>query len=124
MRSRRSTRPFRADRNRVACRCCSWILMVRRRFFSAVSNHETRGYPSRRAQERAPQDEAKDRCGEPPRAITHIGCLFSDLVVAGQLSFLEASPDSIISAEFSIDPATRRSKAGQRPIAVTREEIS
>jgi hypothetical protein len=66
-----------------------------------------------------------DRRGRPPRAITHIGCLFSDLVVAGQLSFLEPSPDSIISTEFSIDPATRRSRqAGQRSVAVTREEIS
>jgi hypothetical protein len=36
--------------------------------------------------------------GKPPRAIAHIGCLFSDLVVTGQLSLFAASPDSIISA--------------------------
>jgi drug/metabolite transporter (DMT)-like permease len=34
------------------------------------------------------------RCGNPPRAIAHIGVLFSDLADAGQLSFLGASPDS------------------------------
>jgi hypothetical protein len=34
--------------------------------------------------------------GKPRRAITHIGCLFSDLVVTGQLSFFAASPDSKI----------------------------
>jgi len=39
-----------------------------------------------------------DSCCKPPRAIAHIGCLFSDLVVTGQLSFLECSPDSIIFA--------------------------
>src|ERR1700727_2428832 len=31
----------------------------------------------------------------PPRAIAHIGFLFSDLVVTGQLSFFGGSPDSI-----------------------------
>jgi hypothetical protein len=35
-------------------------------------------------------------CGEPPRAITHIRCLFSVLVDDGTLSFFAASPDSII----------------------------
>jgi hypothetical protein len=30
------------------------------------------------------------------RAIAHIGCLFSDLVDAGQLSFFDGSPDSIL----------------------------
>jgi hypothetical protein len=34
------------------------VLMVRRRLFGAVSNHDdVRGHPSRRAQERAPLDE-------------------------------------------------------------------
>jgi drug/metabolite transporter (DMT)-like permease len=33
---------------------------------------------------------------EPPRTIAHIGFLFSDLVVTGQLSFFSRSPDSII----------------------------
>jgi hypothetical protein len=52
------------------------------------------------------------------RAIAHIGCLFSDLVDAGQLLFFGRSPDSIISAEFNRDTATRRSRqAGQCPIA-------
>ena len=61
-----------------------------------------------------------DSRGQPPRAIAHIGCLFSDLVVTAQLSFLAASPDSIIPPEFDIDPAPRRSRqAGQRFIAVT-----
>ncbi len=50
-------------------------------------------------------------CGEPPRAIAHIGFLFSGLVDDGQLSFFGRSPDSIISApEFDLDPATRRSR--------------
>jgi hypothetical protein len=35
-------------------------------------------------------------CGEAPRAITHIGCLFSVLVDHPALSFLKSSPDSII----------------------------
>jgi hypothetical protein len=35
-------------------------------------------------------------CGEPPRAITHIGCLFSVLVDHAALSFFKISPDSII----------------------------
>jgi hypothetical protein len=54
-----------------------------------------------------------------PRAIAHIGFLFSDLVDDRQLSFFSRSPDSIISApEFNRDPATRRSRqAGQRSIA-------
>jgi drug/metabolite transporter (DMT)-like permease len=34
-------------------------------------------------------------CGEPPRAIAHIGFLFSDLVGSGRLSFFNGSPDSI-----------------------------
>jgi len=33
--------------------------------------------------------------GEPSRTIAHIGFLFSDLVVTGQLSFFSGSPDSI-----------------------------
>jgi drug/metabolite transporter (DMT)-like permease len=37
-----------------------------------------------------------------PRAIAHIGVLFSGLVVTGQLSFFRASPDSnILTSEFS-----------------------
>jgi hypothetical protein len=39
---------------------------------------------------------SSDRRGVPPRAIAHIGCLFSDLVVAGQLSFFGRSPDSMV----------------------------
>src|SRR6202051_259157 len=35
-------------------------------------------------------------CGEPPRAIAHIGFLFSDFVVTGQLAFFKPSPDSKI----------------------------
>jgi hypothetical protein len=97
--------------------------MVRRRFFSAVSNHEAPWPILRDAQpdsagalpgERAPQDEAdygrrrrvaalatascRVRCGEPPYAIAHIGFLFSCLVDVGQLSFLGRSPDSIFYA--------------------------
>jgi hypothetical protein len=60
--------------------------------------------------------------GVPPRAIAHIGCLISDLVVAGQISFFDRSPDSNISnflPEFPLDPAIRhRRKAGQRSVAV------
>ncbi len=36
--------------------------------------------------------------GKPPRAIAHIGFLFSCLVDIRQLSFFRRSPDSIISA--------------------------
>jgi hypothetical protein len=35
-------------------------------------------------------------CGEAPRAITHIGCLFSVLVDRAALSLFGSSPDSII----------------------------
>jgi hypothetical protein len=59
-------------------------------------------------------------CGAPPRAIAHIGCLFSDLVASRQLSFLGAHPILKFNSapEFSLDPATRRSRqAGQHPIA-------
>jgi hypothetical protein len=60
-------------------------------------------------------------CGEPSRAIAHIGCLFSDLVDDEQLSLFGRSPDSknfSAPPEFNRDPATRRSRqAGQRSIA-------
>jgi hypothetical protein len=63
----------------------------------------------RGAQERAPQDDGRmgghsnrAGCGEPPRAIAHIGVLFSDLVDRGQLSFLTHSPDSIILPELAL----------------------
>jgi hypothetical protein len=74
----------------------------------------------RDARKRAPQDEARYHRGKPPRPIAHIGFLFSDLVVAGQLSLFGASPDSKFCTEFDLDPATRRCRqAGQRPIAFT-----
>jgi hypothetical protein len=37
-------------------------------------------------------------CGALPRAIAHIGFLFSGLVDARQLSFFSGSPESMISA--------------------------
>jgi hypothetical protein len=40
------------------------------------------------------QDEAVSSRAGPPRAIAHIGCLFSDLVGPSRLSFFDASPDS------------------------------
>jgi hypothetical protein len=50
----------------------------------------------------------------PPVAIAHIGFLFSDLVVSGQLSFFAHSPDSKISApEFCRDPAIRRCRQAE-----------
>jgi hypothetical protein len=45
---------------------------------------------------RAGDDKGRGDCGEAPRAITHIGCLFSVLVDLAALSFLKTSPDSII----------------------------
>jgi hypothetical protein len=45
---------------------------------------------------RAGDDKGRGDCGEAPRAITHIGCLFSVLVDLAALSFLKISPDSII----------------------------
>jgi drug/metabolite transporter (DMT)-like permease len=50
-------------------------------------------------------------CGEPSRAIAHIGCLFSDLVDLGRLSFLICSPDSIF---FEFKPLTPPPAAAAR----------
>jgi hypothetical protein len=66
---------------------------------------------------------SKDMGGrdEPPRAIAHIGFLFSWLVDAGQLSFFSHSPDSLhlCAPSSKRDPATRRSRqAGQRRIVL------
>jgi hypothetical protein len=49
---------------------------------------------SRRSRPRRPRGRAG--CGEAPRAIAHIGCLFSVLVDQSALSFFRNSPDSII----------------------------
>ena len=62
---------------------------------------------------------------EPPRAIAHIGVLFSCLVVAGQMSSFGRSPefDNIAYELLSRDTASRRSRqAGQRSLAVARKE--
>jgi hypothetical protein len=58
--------------------------------------------------------------GRRSRTIAHIGCLFSDLVVTGQLSFLGARTDSMTaSPEFRRDTASRSSRqAGQCSIAL------
>jgi drug/metabolite transporter (DMT)-like permease len=52
-----------------------------------------------------PHRHRRASCGGPPRALAHIGVLFSDLVVPSQLAFLRASPDSIMSAsEIAVTP--------------------
>jgi hypothetical protein len=45
---------------------------------------------------RGGDDKGRAGCGEAPRAIAHIGCLFSVLVDHTALSFFGTSPDSII----------------------------
>jgi hypothetical protein len=51
-------------------------------------------FQGRIAASRRPRGRAD--CGEAPRAIAHIGCLFSVLVDQSALSFFKTSPDSII----------------------------
>jgi drug/metabolite transporter (DMT)-like permease len=54
----------------------------------------------------APRNDGLRGRGGAPRTIAHIGCLFSDLVVAGQLSFFGRSPDSIVflRPSFAVTP--------------------
>jgi drug/metabolite transporter (DMT)-like permease len=53
-------------------------------------------------------------CGEPSRAIAHIGCLFSGLVDCSQLSFFKHSPDSIISVPHPSSTVTPPPAAAAR----------
>ena len=91
-RSPRSTRRFRAGRDRAACRCCT-CLMARRR--AAPSRTRRRGIV--RDARTALADEEVTAAAS-PASIAHIGFLFSGLVVSAHLSFCGASPDSIIAA--------------------------
>jgi drug/metabolite transporter (DMT)-like permease len=60
-------------------------------------------------------------CNRPPRAIAHIGFLFSGLVVSAHLSFLAASPDSMIAALSSsilTPPSAATARLDRAPLPV------
>ena len=71
------------------------------------------------------QRSVANRCGGAARISAYRHPVFGPCRIAAQLAFFRASPDSIITAFRDCrDPAPRRSRqAGQRSIALAREEV-